>query len=78
MILRWKRPEAARPYRTPLYPLTPIVFIASCAYMLWSSLTYVASLDNPRLGAFAGIGVLALGVVALLWAERVRTSPTRD
>jgi basic amino acid/polyamine antiporter, APA family len=75
VILRWNRPDAERPFKTPLYPLTPIVFAASCLYMLWSSLNYVAHLPNVRVGAFAGIGVLALGLIALACAERAKASP---
>ncbi len=75
VILRWKYPDAERPFKTPLYPLTPIVFAASCLYMLWSSLSYIAHLPNPRLGASVGIAVLALGLVALVLTERATKSP---
>lgn len=78
IVLRYKERATERPFRTPLYPLTPIVFIGSCAYMLWSSISYLASLPNPRLGAFAGITVLALGLAVLLWAERARASPANQ
>jgi amino acid transporter len=60
MVLRRKDPKTPRPFRVPFYPLTPILFCASCAYMLWSSLAYTG------LGALAGVIVLAAGVVVLL------------
>ncbi|MBL8551098.1 MAG: APC family permease [Hyphomonadaceae bacterium] len=69
IVLRFTKKDAPRPFRTPLYPFTPIIFVGSCAYMLWSSLMYLASLQNVRIGAFVGIGVLALGVVVMLWLE---------
>jgi hypothetical protein len=59
----------------PLYPLLPLVFCATCGYMLWSSLSYVY---NQRLGGMnaAWIGVLVLGlglvVLALLQSARAR------
>lgn len=64
-VLRVKEPDADRPFRVPLYPVTPIVFCATCAWLLYASLAYT------RLGAAVGIGVLLLGFVPL-WIERRR------
>jgi amino acid transporter len=66
-VLRTKEPDVERPYKVPLYPLLPILFCAMCAYMLWSSLSYVY---NQSLGglnaAWIGVAVLAVGVLLLL------------
>jgi hypothetical protein len=43
----------------PLYPLTPVIFVLTCAYLFYSSVAYVKG------GAWAGLGVLAVGVVLL-------------
>lgn len=59
-VLRAKHPDAPRPYRVPFYPLTPAVFVASCAYMLYSSLAYTGT------GALVGVAVLAAGAVVLV------------
>jgi len=64
ILLRWRRPELPRPFRVPLYPWLPLVFVASCLFVLWSSLAYV------RLGALLGVAVLALGGVVLLGLRR--------
>jgi APA family basic amino acid/polyamine antiporter len=64
LVLRRRHPEAARPFRVPWYPLVPLEFIASSIYVLYSSLAYV------RVGAVAGVGVLAIGL-ALLAGLRV-------
>ncbi|CAA9436686.1 MAG: Uncharacterized amino acid permease, GabP family [uncultured Ramlibacter sp.] len=65
-VLRSKDPNAERPFRVPLYPVLPAVFCATCAYMLWSSLSYVYS---QSLGGFnaawIGVAVLALGAIVL-------------
>jgi amino acid transporter len=65
-VLRVREPNAARPYRVPLFPFLPLVFCATCAYMLWSSLGYVY---NQQLGGFnagwIGAAVLAIGLVLL-------------
>jgi amino acid transporter len=57
IVLRVRRPDAPRPFGTPLYPLTPILFAAASAYMTWSSVAYV------RVGALAGLALLAVGLV---------------
>jgi basic amino acid/polyamine antiporter, APA family len=64
MVLRRKDPQAERPFKAPLYPLLPLLFCAVCAYMLWSSLVYV------KVGALAGVAVLATGALLLLFMSR--------
>jgi basic amino acid/polyamine antiporter, APA family len=63
-VLRWREPQRARPFRVPLYPLLPLAFCASSAWLLYSSLAYT------RLGALVGVGVLAAGVPLLALALR--------
>jgi amino acid transporter len=58
-VLRRRYPDAPRPFRVPWYPCVPLVFIASSAYVLYSSLAFV------RVGAVAGVAVLTAGVVLL-------------
>ena len=64
IVLRRRRPDLPRPYRVPLYPVLPLVFCASCGFVLWSSLVYV------KLGALAGVAMLFVGGVVLLWVRR--------
>jgi amino acid transporter len=65
-VLRWREPHVAQPYRVPLYPLLPLLFCASCAYMLWSSLSYVYSQSFGGLdAAWIGAAVPGLGYVPL-------------
>jgi amino acid transporter len=59
-VLRARDPGAPRPFKVPLYPLTPLIFVLTCAYLLYSSLAYVKG------GAWAGVAVLAVGLVLLL------------
>jgi basic amino acid/polyamine antiporter, APA family len=65
LVLRVREPHAPRPFRVPLYPLTPLLFIGTCAYVFYSSLAYAG------LGSLAGLAVLGTGVV-LLVLEHVR------
>jgi basic amino acid/polyamine antiporter, APA family len=65
-VLRRKDPQTPRPFRVPLYPVTPILFCLVCLYMLRSSLAYTGT------GALVGVGVLLVGVPLLLLARRGR------
>jgi basic amino acid/polyamine antiporter, APA family len=51
-----------RPFLVPLYPLTPILFIAVCAFLLYSSVTYAVS----RNAIHVSLLVMLVGTVA--WA----------
>jgi amino acid transporter len=66
-VLRRHAPETAQPFRVPLYPLTPLVFCATCLYMLYSSLTFTGP------GATVGVAIVAAGAPVLLWATRRQT-----
>ena len=39
-MLRKKYPDVKRPVKVPFYPLTPILFLGFCGYMIYSSLIY--------------------------------------
>jgi APA family basic amino acid/polyamine antiporter len=70
-VLRHRAADVPRPFRVPLYPVTPALFCLTGAYMLYSSLAYT------RVGALAGVIVLALGLPFLLFARRgVVSAPT--
>jgi APA family basic amino acid/polyamine antiporter len=70
-VLRAREPHVERPFKVPLYPLLPVVFCATCAYMLWSSLSYVYSQSLGGLNAaWIGVAVLALGCVLLFFMRR--------
>jgi amino acid transporter len=60
-------------FRTPLFPLVPLAFLAMCAYMLWSSIDYVRNPDyGPQFGSMvlAGLAVMAAGVPLYFLARR--------
>jgi len=65
--------EEAPGFRVPLFPLVPATFVATCAYMLWSSLEYLRNPEyGPKFGAMAlaGIVVMMLGVPLYFVARR--------
>ena len=59
-LFRHREPESARAYRVPLYPITPLIFLGTCLYLLYSSLDYT------KAGALLGVGVLLAGTPLLL------------
>jgi amino acid transporter len=70
-VLRRREPARPRPFKVPLFPLLPLLFCASCAYMLWSSLSYVYRQSLGGLNAaWIGVAVLAFGVLLLLLLHR--------
>lgn len=70
-VLRRRDPAAPRPFRVPLYPATPAVFCAACAFLLWSSLVHAGP------GAIAGVAVLATGLAPMwLSLRRAQARPS--
>jgi APA family basic amino acid/polyamine antiporter len=59
--LRQTDPNAVRPFRVPLYPVVPLIFCATSAYMLWNSVSYTG------LGALVGVAVLIAGLPIMLY-----------
>lgn len=64
-VLRARDPGSARPFRVPLYPLLPLLFCATSAYLLYSSLAYTG------IGALVGVAVLGVGAILLLTLRSV-------
>jgi amino acid transporter len=71
-VLRRKEPEAMRPFRVPLYPLTPLIFCLTSAYLLYSSLAYTG------VGALVGVAVLAAGALLLVMINPRQLQPNFD
>ena len=58
-VLRATDRTAERPFSIPLYPLPAIVFCATCAYMLWSSLIYA--------GWLTLLGIVPVFIGGITW-----------
>ena len=64
---RRKHPTASRPFRTPGYPVTPLLFVAAAALLVLNTLR-----EQPA-RALIGLGVVLLGTPAFyLWRARAR------
>lgn len=68
-VLRRRDPSRLRPFRVPLYPVTPLVFCGVCLYMIQSSLAHTG------LGALVGVAVLLVGL-PVWWLARAEPRPT--
>jgi len=60
IVLRRTHPDTPRPFRVPLYPALPLLFAASSAYVLVSTVAYVRIA-----GVALSFGALGLGLVVL-------------
>ena len=63
-VLRWRQPGLPRPYRTFLYPVTPLIYLSLTGWTLWFVLV-----TRPVEGLF-GIGVIASGLIVYLVSQR--------
>ena len=61
-ILRFKD-DSVRPFKVPLYPITPLIFCASCPYLAYSSIMYAHSKGAVAISMY----VMIAGVVALIF-----------
>lgn len=68
ILLRRRRPDLPRPYRTPGYPLVPLIFTCSSVLIFANSL-----IEQPRI-TFIDICVTLSGIpVYFMWSARLRS-----
>lgn len=63
IALRKRDPQRRRPFKVPLYPMTPLLFALSCLALFIASVRYAGT------GALLGLLVLAAGI-PLLWLQK--------
>jgi len=72
IVLRRKRPDVKRPYKTRGYPVVPLAFIAVSVWFVVNTLV-----TNPR-DSLMGLGIVSLGVpVYLAYRRRIRRAESR-
>lgn len=64
ILQRVRDPDTRRPFKVPFYPILPLIFIGSTAWLLWSSLMYTGT------GAWISLVVLISGGIPLLLNRR--------
>jgi basic amino acid/polyamine antiporter, APA family len=70
--LRWMKPDAPRPFRTPLYPLTPLVFIAITVWML------VGLAVTRPFETMCGALTLVIGIILYMVSPKVLRSANQS
>ena len=60
IVLRFRMPDAHRPFKVPGYPLVPVLFVVVSVWMIWSVLTFGSLLPQ----AIAGLAIVVTGVPA--------------
>jgi amino acid transporter len=73
VVLRLRRPDLPRPYRTPFFPLPQIVATAGIAL----AIAYITPLGTSSLPVYRQFGILfgATAVYAFVWTRWVRRAP---
>ena len=71
IVLRFRDPDTERPYRVTGYPVTTLLFMAVCGFLVYSAVIY-----KPRV-ALVGLIVLLLGL-PVYWLSPRKTTPTAN
>jgi len=66
IVLRRKRPDLPRPYKTWGYPVTPVIFVLASLYIA------VSALISQPVNALAGLGIILLGLPFYFLGQRKR------
>ena len=72
IVLRWREPEAARPYRVWAYPLPPLVFLTVTAFMM------IYLVRERPLQSLAGLAMMLVGLGVFVFATREVSPPAPD
>ncbi|MFN7992343.1 MAG: amino acid permease [Bryobacteraceae bacterium] len=71
LVLRKKRPDLPRPYKTIAYPVLPVLFVIVAASLVLSTL-----FDSPRESLF-GLGLILLGLPFYYHWKRLAPKPSQ-
>jgi APA family basic amino acid/polyamine antiporter len=69
-VLRWKRPDLPRPYRTWGYPITPLVFLAISLWML----EHLLADSSTRAPSLWGLATMALGLIVYFLSPKTKSA----
>jgi APA family basic amino acid/polyamine antiporter len=69
-VLRYTEPNRERPYRVPFYPVLPLVFVVSCAFMLVKSMLYAIQTEPAE--AIVVASLMLVGVPFGLFSSSTR------
>jgi basic amino acid/polyamine antiporter, APA family len=65
IVLRWRMPAAERPYKTALYPITPVIYLLTAILVVGSMFVSALAPDAPLVERLKVPGFLVLMVIGL-------------
>lgn len=65
-VLRFRYPNVARPFRVPMYPVLPMVFVLTCAFLLYKSLEWAMINKAVQIALYVMAAGFAVWIVARL------------
>jgi APA family basic amino acid/polyamine antiporter len=69
-VLRWRRPDLPRPYRTWGYPVTPLIFLAISIWML----EHLLADSSTRRPSLWGLATMALGLIVYFLSPKTKVA----
>ena len=75
IVLRFREPDAERPYRVTGYPVTTLIFCAVCAFLIYSAVSY--AFWNKRVSLILLLAIIFVGAL-LYWLTDIRGAARRD
>jgi APA family basic amino acid/polyamine antiporter len=69
-VLRWRRPDLPRPYRTWGYPITPLIFLAISLWML----EHLLAEPSTRAPSLWGLATMALGLTVYFLSPKTKVA----
>ena len=66
LVLRFREPTIARPFKVPLYPILPIIFVTTCGYLFYSSVVYAQQKQAVSIALYVMlVGLVVWGLLRL-------------
>lgn len=69
-VLRWRRPDLPRPYRTWGYPVTPLIFLVISLWML----EHMLADPDTRTPSLRGLWLMAVGLAVYFLSPKTKTA----
>jgi APA family basic amino acid/polyamine antiporter len=78
IVLRWRMPTAERPYKTWLYPISPIIYLLTALLVVGSMiLSAFSSADKAEQLKVPGfIGLMLIGLILYAIFRRLENRPS--
>ncbi|MBI1831017.1 MAG: amino acid permease [Planctomycetes bacterium] len=71
--LRETDPDTPRPFLVPGYPVVPIIFCATCAYIVIG--TILRDFEKDRIETLLGVGILLVGLPFYFFPQKMKHQP---